>query len=360
MSDAHVQAAQKAALTEEAGSTSTPSTSNSKPDSSKEEAMETDTDQSTPNTATGKKSEEVTPQRRSGRSASGSRSQRDTSSSWTGKMAPTPSGPKSQTAKSDPEKVQQALKKAGCLDPPRPDLAPITKRSDAKSKEAVDYQQEAFPPTLRVVQPGGGHLREAPAKPRKAWVANTKATQAEVMGHLRGLARGCHRHAEYRDHSHWLRDWDDTLQQPRASQEALKRLQEEETHVDETHAGTILATIYALQQKRDELKEEVRKLKAHRTLRRKQLQEARKETGEVQARLDVAEKKLQGVENALQQAVWERDAALAGHQQVPAGPAQPMPDQSAQQLRQELDAAKQELEQYRAHRCAPANADEVV
>ena len=95
MSDAQVQAAQKAASMKEAGSTSTPSMCNSKPDSSKEEAMETDTDQSTPNAATGKKSEEVTPQRRSGRSASGSRSQKDTSSSWTGKMAPTPSGPRS-------------------------------------------------------------------------------------------------------------------------------------------------------------------------------------------------------------------------------------------------------------------------
>ena len=180
------------------------------------------------------------------------------------------------------------------------------------------------------------------------------------MGHLRGLARGGRRHAEYRDPSHWLRDWDDTLQQLRASQEALKRLQEEETHVDETHVGTILATIYALQQKRDEVKEEVRKLKAHRTIRRKQLREVRKETGKVQARLDAAEKKLQEVENALQQAVRERDAALVAHQQVPAGPAQPMPDQGAQQLPQELDAAKQELEQYRAHRCAPANGDKVV
>ncbi len=37
----------------------------------------------------------------------------------------------------------------------------------------------------------------------------------------------------------------------------MKWLQEEETHVDETHAGTVLATIYALQKKRDELREEV-------------------------------------------------------------------------------------------------------
>ncbi len=243
MSDAQVQAAQKAASPEEAGSIGTPSKSDSKPDSSKEEAMETDTDQSTQEATTGKKSEEVTPQRRSSRPASESRSQRDTSSGWTGKTDSTRSGSKGPTAKSGPEKVQQAVKKAGGLEPPWSDLVPITKRLDAKGKKAVDYRQEAFPaPTLHVIQPSGGHLREAPAKPRKAWVANVKATQAEVMGHLRGLPRGGRRHAKYRDHSHWLRDWDDTLQQLRASQEALQRLKEEETHVDEGHVGAILAT----------------------------------------------------------------------------------------------------------------------
>ncbi len=134
----------------------------------------------------------------------------------------------------------------------------------------MDYRQEAFPaPALRVVQPGSGHLKEAPPKPKKVWAANTRATQAEVMGHLRALAQGGRHHAKYRDHSHWLRDWDDTLQQLKASQEAMKRLQEEETHVDETHAGAVLASIYALQKLRDELHKEVKKLKAHRTLRRK-------------------------------------------------------------------------------------------
>ena len=97
--------------------------------------------------------------------------------------------------------------------------------------------------------------------------------------------------------------------------------------MDEAHVGALLATIYALQQKRDELKEEVRKLKAHRTLRHKQLREARKETEEVQACLDAAEKKLQGVEGAVQQAVWERDAARAGPPQLPAGQHQAPPDQ---------------------------------
>ncbi len=49
----------------------------------------------------------------------------------------------------------------------------------------MDYRQQAFPaPTLRVVQLGGGHLREAPAKPKKVWVANTKATPAEVISHI--------------------------------------------------------------------------------------------------------------------------------------------------------------------------------
>ncbi len=83
------------------------------------------------------------------------------------------------------------------------------------------------------------------------------------MVHLRALAQGGRQHAEYRDHSHWLRDWDDRLQQLKASQEAMKRLQKENTHVDEIHAGAVLATIYALQKERDGLKEEVKQLKAH-------------------------------------------------------------------------------------------------
>ncbi len=95
--------------------------------------------------------------------------------------------------------MQQALKKAGGLENPRPCLGPITKRADAMGKKAVDYCQEAFPaPTLRVVQPGGGHLRKAPIKPRKGWVANMKATQAEIMVHLRALAQGGKQLAEYR------------------------------------------------------------------------------------------------------------------------------------------------------------------
>ncbi len=295
MSDAQVKAAQKVVSPKPAGPASTPKKPDPKSDSSKEEAMETDTDSTTQKADTGKERGKVTTQRKSDRSASESRAQKDTSSGQTGKTASTSSGGKSQTAKSGTDKVQQALKRAGGLEPSRSDLAPIAKRPDARSKKAVDYRQEAFPaPTLRVVQPGGGHLKAAPAKPKKAWVANVRASQAEVMTHIRGIARGGRRHAEYRDHSHWLRDWDDTLQQLRASQEALLRLQEEETHVDEAHAGALLATIYALQQKRDELKEEVRKLAANRIRRRKHLKEARKAKKEAEARADAAENNCKG------------------------------------------------------------------
>ena len=360
MSDAQ-KAAQKAIPPKEAGSASTLSASTSKPKLPEVEAMDTDADTSTQKVTSNKKGGEVTTPQRSGRSASDSRVQKDTSSSRTGKTAPTPTGSKSQVAKSGMDKVQQALKKAGGLEQPRPDLGPITKRPDDKGKRAIDYRQEAFPaPTLRVVQPGGRHLKEAPVKPQKVWVANTKATQAEVMVHLRALAQGGRQHAEYRDHSHWLRDWDDKLQQLKSSQEAMKRLQEEETLVDETHAGTVLATIYALQKKRDELLEEVAKLKAHRTFRHKQLREARKEVENEKARADAAEKRLQDVEDALQKAVRERDEARAAQPQAPAGPLQPLPDQGAQQLREELAAAKQELEQLCARMSASAPAAEVA
>ncbi len=103
------------------------------------------------------------------------------------------------------------------------------------------------------------------------------------MVHLRALAQGGRQHAEYRDHSHWLRDWDDRLQQLKASQEAMKRLQDEETHVKETHAGIVLATIYVLQKKRDELREEVNMLKKQRSARRKKLKAIAKEVAEEKA-----------------------------------------------------------------------------
>ena len=221
MSEEQVQAAQKVTPPKEAGPASTPSTSKSKPEPPKEEAMDTDGDQSTQQVTTDKKGGEVTTQRRSGRSASGSWAQKDKSSSRTGKMASTSQGSKSQPSKSGPAQVQQALKQAGGLEAPRAGLGPITKRVDATGKKAVDYCPEAFPaPTFRIVQPGGGHLKAVPIKPRvKGWVANTRATQAEAMVHLRALAQGGRQQAEYRDHSHWLQDWDNRLQQLKGSQE---------------------------------------------------------------------------------------------------------------------------------------------
>ncbi len=250
LSTEQLQAAQKATLPKTAGPASTPSTSASKQGQPPVEAMETDAEQSTQKDTSVKNSESTPTQRRSSHSASESRTQKNTSSSQMGTMASASQGSKSQPTKSGTAQMQQALKKAGSLENPRLGLGPITKHPDTMGKRAIDYRQEAFPaPTLRVVQPGGRDLKEAPLTPRERWVANTRATQAEVMIHLRALAQGGRQHAEYRDHSHWLWDWDDHLQQLKASQEALKRLQEEETHVDETHAGTILATIYALQTK---------------------------------------------------------------------------------------------------------------
>ncbi len=80
------------------------------------------------------------------------------------------------------------------------------------------------------------------------------------------------------DHDHWLRDWDDFLHQLRSSQEALLRLHQEETNVEETHAGTLLATVHALQARRAALKLEVAELKHHKKNGQRQLREAAQET----------------------------------------------------------------------------------
>ncbi len=56
----------------------------------------------------------------------------------------------------------------------------------------------------------------------------------------------------------------------------------------------------------------------------------------------------------------ERDEARAGQPQAAAGPFQTPSDQGMQQLRQELEAANQELGRFRAHTCAPTNADKVA
>ena len=79
MSNAQVQAAQKATSPREAGSASTPSASTSKPKPPEVEAMDTDADSSTPKVTSDKKSGGVTTQQRSSQSASESRAQKDTS-----------------------------------------------------------------------------------------------------------------------------------------------------------------------------------------------------------------------------------------------------------------------------------------
>ncbi len=79
MSDAQVQAAQKATSPGTAGSASTPSASTSKPKPPEVEAMDTDTGTSTHKVTSDKKSGDVVTPRRSSRSASESRWQRDTS-----------------------------------------------------------------------------------------------------------------------------------------------------------------------------------------------------------------------------------------------------------------------------------------
>ncbi len=66
------------------------------------------------------------------------------------------------------------------------------------------------------------------------------------------------------------------------------------------------------------------------------------------------------MQKALRHAEQERDAALAAQPQAAGGSTQSVPDQGTQQLRQELTATKQELEQLRARTSAPANADEVA
>ncbi len=66
---------------------------------------------------------------------------------------------------------------------------------------------------------------------------------------------------------------------------------------------------------------------------------------EEKARADAADEELQWVRDTLQQTEQERDAAQAAQAQAPAGYAPILPEQGTQQLCQELEAAKQELEQ---------------
>ncbi len=130
--------------------------------------------------------------------------------------------------------------------------------------------------------------------------------------------------------------------------------------MEETHTGTVLATIYALQKKRDELREEVNELKKQLSAWHKKLKAIAKEVDEEKACADVAKKKLQGVCDTLQQVEKERDEARAAQQWVPDGSIPLQPDQGMQQLRQELAAAKKELEQLRARMSASAPVADVA
>ncbi len=227
LSPEQVQAAQKSAPPKSASSAGTSSVSASKQVQPPVQPMDTDMDQSTQKDTAVKKGESATTHQRSSCSTSETRMQSDTSSHQMGKTASTSQRSKSQSAKSGTAQVQHALKKAGGLEAPQSDLGPFPKRTDAAGKRAVDNRQETFPATtLCVVQLGGGHLKESPLQPHEECAFETNATQAEVMVHLQALPQGGRQHAEYRDQSHWLRDWDDHLQQLQASQEALRHLQE--------------------------------------------------------------------------------------------------------------------------------------
>ncbi len=80
----------------------------------------------------------------------------------------------------------------------------------------------------------------------------------------------------------------------------------------------------------------------------RQLWEAKKENKALKARADTAEEDLRKGRDALHQPEQERDEARAGHQQVPTGSAQTLPDPGTQQLCQELAADKQGLEHIRS------------
>lgn len=79
-----------------------------------------------------------------------------------------------------------------------------------------------------------------------------------------------------------------------------------------------------------------------------------------QAHANAAERELQEVRDALQQAEQEWDEARAGHQQVPTGSFQALPDPGTQKFHQELAATKQELEQLCSRMSAPSPAVDVA
>ncbi len=110
--------------------------------------------------------------------------------------------------------------------------------------------------------------------------------------------------------------------------------------MDEDHAGAILATIHALQNKRDELRKEVVELKQHQTSRHKQLREARQETKDQKARAATAKGDLQRVLDALHQTEEEWDEAQVSHQKALTKSTQTLAEQGVQQLLQELATTK--------------------
>ncbi len=169
--------------------------------------METETDQSTQEATTTQAGGQVRHAWRSSRSLSESLLRNDQSSGRQGKATSTPQESKSQLAKSGSARVEQTLKKAGAAQPSGSELGSILMHADAKGKKTVDYRYKAFPPpTLCIVQPGSGYLGAAPLQPRAEWTAETHATQADVMVHIKALHQGGSQHSKYRDHDHWLRD----------------------------------------------------------------------------------------------------------------------------------------------------------
>ena len=126
------------------------------------------------------------------------------------KATSAPQGTRHQLAKSSSANVERTLKQAGAAQPPALSVGPILKHLDVKERKAVDYWQETFLPlTLRVIQPRSCHLHEALAWPKAGCIVEPHTTPANLMVHIRGLAQGGRQHCKYRNHHHWLRDWDD-------------------------------------------------------------------------------------------------------------------------------------------------------
>lgn len=150
-------------------------------------------------------------------------------------------------AKSSSTKVERTLKKAGAAKPPAPKISAIPKHSSSRAQKPVDYSWEVYPPpAFQVDQPGGSHLKEAPGWPKRVWTAEPRATPAELMTHIRGLARGGRQQGQYRSYDHWLQDRAESLHGRNTSGEVFQCQLQEETYVDESHTGVILSTVHTL------------------------------------------------------------------------------------------------------------------